>query len=91
MTKQLITQLTLTRYDELVEQWLDGTLQTKWIELEGKELTKKQKVEERQIRGIAMIFRQPDDSHIRQTIRQKNWRILEFYLCDGKITLEVKS
>ena len=87
----LITQLSSTRYDELVEQWLDGTLQVAWKALDGKSLTKKQQVEERQIRAIAAIFSEPDDSLIRNAIRMRNWRIVEFYRNDaGKIQVALK-
>lgn len=87
--KTLLTQLSESKYDELVEGWINGSLQEKWKVLNGQELTKKQQVEERQIRAIAMIFSQPEDSSIRQTIRNRRWKELKFYKTSKGIILEV--
>lgn len=50
--------MSVTQYDELVAKILDGSLKKKWAEIEeqGKPKTKKDEIEERHLRVIAMIF-----------------------------------
>lgn len=86
MTKTLLTQMGIARYDEIVAGWLDGTLQKKWSELQkfnpDRVLTKKEQVEERQIRAIAFMFAERDNpraDELLKVIRERKWRLIKFY------------
>lgn len=81
--KHLLTQISSVRYDELVEQWLNGSLKQKWDELQGKKLTKRQQVEERQIRAIATIVQLPDGDSVKNIVQKGRWSKLNIYRVDG--------
>lgn len=57
MSAKRITSMSRARFNELRQQWIDGVLSEKW---DGKTpTTKADKVEDKQIRGMAMIFNMP--------------------------------
>lgn len=96
MSKTLLTQMGIVRYDEIVAGWLDGTLQKKWAELQkfnpDRVLTKKEQVEGRQIRAIAFMFAERDNPRVDEllkVIRERKWRLIKFYKDGNQISLEV--
>lgn len=77
----LITSLSRVRFDELQEGILDGSLARRWGELEAKEpeeLTRKQKVELRQLSWLIALT-QSDPAAIRKMIDDPHWHEVKVF------------
>ncbi len=80
-----ITSMSRARFMELRQLWLDGTLIDKWRGLTPK--TKSDKVEERQIRGMAMIYQLHQDQ--RDILLTDKWSELHIVKDHGSVKLEI--
>lgn len=78
MTKQLVTQMSVSQYDELITKILNGSLKEKWSQME-KPQTKKDEVEEKQIRVIGLIFGDDKHQNFADAIKAKKWKTLKIW------------
>lgn len=89
MSKQLITQMSRSVCNELLERWTSGALLEKWKGLEGKSLTRAEQVEDRRIRVLAMII-DDDDSKFWEIFRTGRWQTLFAYRDGENVTVELR-
>lgn len=87
VTTQRITSISRARFQELRQQLIDGTLSSKW---DGLTPTRKADiVEEKQIRGMAMIFELPKDQ--RAILDTDQWSELHIVKDRDLLKLEIVS
>lgn len=85
MSAQRITSMSRARFQELRQQWLDGVLSEKWKDKTP--TTKADKVEDKQIRAMAMIFQMPKAQ--RSILDTDNWSELHVVKDCDTLKLEI--
>jgi hypothetical protein len=88
MSEARITSMSRTRYQELIKQWLDGTLLANWPDNK-RATTKSEQVEERQIKAIAMIYTDGSKT-LKDLLSGDSWRELYMVRVGDKIQVQVK-
>jgi hypothetical protein len=84
------TSMTRTRFLELRKQMLDGSLTDKWTALENSgNLSKADKVEERQIRAIGIIYKNIS-SNTSAILNSDKWKELHIVNDNGIMKLQVR-
>jgi hypothetical protein len=77
-----ITQMSKPRFMELCAEWADGSLIDKWNDLQEAK-TKAEKVEERQIRAIAMLIQEAPEEYRR--LLREDWKLFEVLVDENEI------
>jgi len=85
MSTQRITSISRARFQELRQQWIDGVLSEKWKDKTP--TTKADIVEDKQIRGMAMIFQMPKSK--RAILDTDDWSVLHIVKDGGLLKLEI--
>ena len=86
---QRFTSITRPRFRELVKGMVDGSLLKKW-DVIGAATTKAEKVEERQIKIIGMIYGKHDED-VLKVLESDAWTVLHIDVINGNFVLRVES